>query len=185
MPSDRRHRPINKTANGNSAARTCPAPCNAPTKIAGRITIDTQTLVPSANATTSANVRHFLSVTCSDTSLECTTRRSRTPAARICSAHVRHVGLRPLPPAPDPRIADVWIRLVMRLVVTIDGPAGAGKSTVAKVLARRLGYSLLDTGAIYRSVALVAMQRGIPWDDAARLAEVARDLAIEFKFVGD
>ncbi len=72
-----------------------------------------------------------------------------------------------------------------RPVVTIDGPAGAGKSTVAKNLARRLGYSLLDTGAIYRSVALVARQRAIPWDDAARLAEVARDLAIEFKFVGD
>jgi cytidylate kinase len=72
-----------------------------------------------------------------------------------------------------------------RLVVTIDGPAGAGKSSVAKTLARRLGYSLLDTGAIYRSVALVARQRGIAWDDAARLAEVARDLAIEFKFVGD
>jgi cytidylate kinase len=73
----------------------------------------------------------------------------------------------------------------MRLVVTIDGPAGAGKSTVAKALARRLGYSLLDTGAIYRSVALVAKRRGILWDDAPRLAEVARDLAIEFKFVGD
>jgi cytidylate kinase len=74
---------------------------------------------------------------------------------------------------------------VKRPVVTIDGPAGAGKSTVAKNLARRLGYSLLDTGAIYRSVALVAKQRAIPWDDAARLAEIARDLAIEFKFVGD
>lgn len=72
-----------------------------------------------------------------------------------------------------------------RPVITIDGPAGAGKSTVAKTLARRLGYSLLDTGAIYRSVALIAKQRAIPWDDAARLAEVARDLAIEFKFVGD
>jgi cytidylate kinase len=74
---------------------------------------------------------------------------------------------------------------MMKKVVTIDGPAGAGKSSVAKALARRLGYSLLDTGAIYRGVALVAKQRGIPWEDAGRLAEVARDLAIEFKFVGD
>lgn len=74
---------------------------------------------------------------------------------------------------------------MVKKVVTIDGPAGAGKSTVAKTLARRLGYSLLDTGAIYRAVALVAKQRGIPWEDAARLAEVARDLAIEFKFIGD
>ncbi|HEX7703344.1 MAG TPA: (d)CMP kinase, partial [Kofleriaceae bacterium] len=64
--------------------------------------------------------------------------------------------------------------MTLRLVVTIDGPAGAGKSTVAKALARRLGYSLLDTGAIYRSVALVARRHGILWDDAARLAEVAR-----------
>jgi cytidylate kinase len=74
---------------------------------------------------------------------------------------------------------------MVRKIVTIDGPAGAGKSSVAKALARRLGYSLLDTGAIYRGVALVAKQRGIAWDDAARLAEVARDLSIEFKFVGD
>jgi cytidylate kinase len=72
-----------------------------------------------------------------------------------------------------------------KLVVTIDGPAGAGKSTVAKTLARRLGYSLLDTGAIYRAVALAAQRAGVPWEDAARLAVVARDLAIEFKFLGE
>jgi cytidylate kinase len=71
------------------------------------------------------------------------------------------------------------------VVVTIDGPAGAGKSTVAKQLARTLGYRLLDTGAIYRSVALVAVRRGVAWSDAEPLAALARDLDIRFEFVGD
>jgi len=72
-----------------------------------------------------------------------------------------------------------------RIVVTIDGPAGAGKSTVAKQLARRLGYRLLDTGAIYRAVALTAQRRAIPWIDADACARLARDLDIRFDFVGD
>lgn len=72
-----------------------------------------------------------------------------------------------------------------QVVVTIDGPAGAGKSSVAKALARRLGYRLLDTGAIYRAVALTARQREIAWTDAAACAQLARDLDIRFDFVGD
>ncbi|MDQ3334280.1 MAG: (d)CMP kinase [Myxococcota bacterium] len=72
-----------------------------------------------------------------------------------------------------------------KVVVTIDGPAGAGKSSVAKLLARKLGYRLLDTGAIYRSVAHTAKTRGIAWDNATTCAEIARDLDIRFEFVGD
>ena len=75
--------------------------------------------------------------------------------------------------------------LMKQLVVTIDGPAGAGKSSVAKLLARRLGYRLLDTGAIYRAVALAAKQRDIPWTDGPALGALARELDIKFDFVGD
>jgi len=71
------------------------------------------------------------------------------------------------------------------IVVTIDGPAGAGKSSVAKLLARRLGYRLLDTGAIYRAVALRAKQQGVAWSDGPASAAIARELAIRFDFVGD
>lgn len=70
-------------------------------------------------------------------------------------------------------------------VVTIDGPAGAGKSSVAKLLARQLGYRLLDTGAIYRAVALTAEREGVQWSDGEACARIARDLDIRFDFVGE
>ena len=65
------------------------------------------------------------------------------------------------------------------MVITIDGPAGAGKSSTARELATRLGFHFLDTGAMYRAVALAAMQRGIPWDDSGELADLVRSLEIE------
>ncbi|MTA27544.1 MAG: (d)CMP kinase, partial [Actinobacteria bacterium] len=60
----------------------------------------------------------------------------------------------------------------------IDGPAGAGKSTIARALARRLGFEYLDTGAMYRAVTQAAIDRGVPLDDAVAVAEVARNVAI-------
>ena len=70
-------------------------------------------------------------------------------------------------------------------VVAIDGPAGAGKSTVARGLAARLGYTFLDTGALYRSVALIARRRKIDWDDPVHLGDLARDLEVVFVKDGD
>lgn len=64
-----------------------------------------------------------------------------------------------------------------RPVVAIDGPAGAGKSTVTRRVAEALGYTRVDTGALYRTVALVALQRGLDWEDQSRIAAVARELA--------
>jgi cytidylate kinase len=63
-----------------------------------------------------------------------------------------------------------------RPIVAIDGPAGAGKSTVARRLADALGYVLVDTGAMYRSVALAAKRAGVDWKDGEKLGELARGL---------
>mgnify|MGYP002622805330 FL=1 len=65
------------------------------------------------------------------------------------------------------------------MIVTIDGPAGAGKSSVARALAERLAFEFLDTGAMYRAVALAALEAGHNWDDASGLAALARSLTIE------
>ena len=64
------------------------------------------------------------------------------------------------------------------MVIAIDGPAGAGKSTVARGVARALGYTYLDSGAMYRCVALAALRDGVDLDDGAGLGEVARRITI-------
>jgi cytidylate kinase len=69
-------------------------------------------------------------------------------------------------------------------IIAIDGPAGAGKSTVGKRLAHRLGLEYLDTGAMYRAVAFAALQRGILVTDDAAVAELARELDLEVSEAG-
>jgi cytidylate kinase len=64
-------------------------------------------------------------------------------------------------------------------VVAIDGPAGSGKSTVAKALAARLGVPYLDTGAMYRAVAFAALRRGVDPDDAETVTRIAEHLELE------
>jgi len=64
--------------------------------------------------------------------------------------------------------------------IAIDGPAGSGKSTVARALATRLGFLYLDTGAMYRAVALLALQDGVALDDSASLAALTRAAHIRF-----
>ncbi|MEI7782054.1 MAG: (d)CMP kinase [Planctomycetota bacterium] len=66
------------------------------------------------------------------------------------------------------------------MIITLDGPAGAGKSSTARALARRLGWCYIDTGAMYRAVALAALERGVPLEDAPRVAALAESIRIEF-----
>jgi cytidylate kinase len=66
------------------------------------------------------------------------------------------------------------------VIVAIDGPAGAGKSTVARALAERLGFRYLDTGAMYRALTWLAMQRGLDLGNAEALAQLAREQPVLF-----
>ena len=66
------------------------------------------------------------------------------------------------------------------VIVAIDGPGGSGKSTVARAVARRLGYTYIDTGAMYRSVAHWALELGMDLDDMHRLDQLARETHIDF-----
>jgi cytidylate kinase len=72
-----------------------------------------------------------------------------------------------------------------RLVIAIDGPSGAGKSTAGRALARRLGYTFLDTGAMYRALALKALREGVPLDEAEKLADLARGTRIDLDGGGE
>lgn len=70
-------------------------------------------------------------------------------------------------------------------VVAVDGPSGVGKGTVGQLLANRLGWHFLDSGALYRVVGLAARQAGVDPEDRERLAEVARDIDVTFRARAD
>ena len=67
------------------------------------------------------------------------------------------------------------------MIIAIDGPAGSGKSTVARGLARRLGVTYLDSGALYRAVTLAALERGLDLDDGETLGRLAADTGIDLR----
>jgi cytidylate kinase len=67
------------------------------------------------------------------------------------------------------------------MIVTVDGPAGAGKSTAARALAKRLGFRLLNTGAMYRAVALAAVRSHLDWNDPDSLTALAQRVAIQLR----
>jgi len=69
----------------------------------------------------------------------------------------------------------------VKLIIALDGPVGSGKSTVARRVAELLGYTYLDSGAMYRALAWKALERGVPLDDAARLEALAADTRIDLK----
>ena len=69
----------------------------------------------------------------------------------------------------------------MSAVITIDGPSGSGKGTLASLLAERLGWHCLDSGALYRLLGLKATRSGVMLDQAEQLAELAGNLRVEFR----
>jgi CMP/dCMP kinase len=71
-----------------------------------------------------------------------------------------------------------------KFVITIDGPAGAGKSTVSKILAKKLGYIYLDTGALYRALAYKAVKRKILFNESSSLANLCSNTEVVLKNVG-
>ncbi len=70
-------------------------------------------------------------------------------------------------------------------VITIDGPVGAGKGAIAQRLAERLGFHLLDSGALYRVLAVAAQTEGVAYDDEESLGSLARELVVRFEPSGD
>ncbi len=73
----------------------------------------------------------------------------------------------------------------IKKIITIDGPAGSGKTTVSRLLARRLGYSYLDTGAMYRAVALQSLRQGVTPAETVRLGRLCKAMNLRFRMEED
>ena len=69
--------------------------------------------------------------------------------------------------------------------VAVDGPAGAGKSTISRAAAKELGFIYVDTGALYRAVGVYALRNGIGTKDSENIEKALKDIVVELKFVGD
>jgi cytidylate kinase len=93
------------------------------------------------------------------------------------AAHNRAGGEDDLAAKPAP-IKHWAVAVPLPRVIALDGPAGAGKSTVGRLLAARLGYLFFDTGAMYRAVTWAALQRDVPLDDEDALSDLAHHLAV-------
>src|SRR5690606_24550166 len=114
----------------------------------------------------------------------------REPAERRADRDPRHGGRRDVVselPAGGGRLRACRVRILTMPkapagvpILTIDGPSGAGKGTVARAVAARLGWHLLDSGALYRLTALAALRAGVPLDDAEAVARLAERLDVEF-----
>ncbi|MBC6953936.1 MAG: (d)CMP kinase [Leptolyngbya sp. PLA2] len=87
-----------------------------------------------------------------------------------------------IPTRPRPRIA---VPADLPIIITIDGPAGTGKSSVARALASRLGLDFLDTGAMYRAAAAIVIDHGIPHDDYGAIVEKVRSADLHFDWSRD
>ena len=100
---------------------------------------------------------------------------------------VKHVRYRDLPEAPAPLGPDdsAVFRLEDPVIITIDGPAGTGKSSVARALARLLGLDFLDTGAMYRAAAAIALDGALSLHDPAALVEKVRTADLHFDWSMD
>lgn len=75
--------------------------------------------------------------------------------------------------------------MTRRIAIAVDGPGSSGKGTVARGVARALGFQYVDTGAMYRAVALLARRRGVGWDDAQAIGRLAAELRFRFQWDGD